>query len=99
MLSDLATELRAAELSVEHAAQRYSQRGSQSGSDSGDCAAAKLYSCEMNVRALTTAVQIVGQKGYTCKLQSQLSDARFLATYPTTSECDRNEVARQMLKD
>ena len=95
MLSDLATELRAAELSVEHSAQRWGQTESHS----GHCAAAKLYSCEMNVRALTTAVQIVGQKGYTCKLASQLSDARFLAIYPTTSERDRNEVARQMLKD
>jgi alkylation response protein AidB-like acyl-CoA dehydrogenase len=97
MLADMATEIHAARLMVQHAA-----RLRDAGSAYTEAAAmAKLFASEMAMRATKNAIQIFGGYGYVrdYPVERYWRDAKLMVIGEGTSEIQRLVISRELLKD
>lgn len=95
MLADMATELRAARLLTQDAAQKRSGHGRYS----LEASMAKLYASEAAGRVADRALQMHGGYGYTAglALERHVRDLRVMRIYEGSSEIQRNIIARSMI--
>jgi alkylation response protein AidB-like acyl-CoA dehydrogenase len=95
-LADMATEIMAAELLINHACE-LKMRGE---SVTKESAMAKYYSSEVAVRVATDAVQIFGGYGYTkdFPVEKFYRDSKLCTIGEGTSEIQKIVIAREMLK-
>ena len=96
MLADMATELAAARLLIDRAADLR-----ESGAPfTREAAMAKLFATETAGRVVDRALQIHGGYGYSRKLplERYARDVRVLRIYEGTSEIQRNIIARLLLQ-
>lgn len=96
-LADMATEIRASELLIDHAAERKNSKLSVT----KESAMAKYFASEVCVRVATEAIQIFGGNGYTKEypVEKFFRDSKLCTIGEGTSEIQKIVISRQILKD
>jgi alkylation response protein AidB-like acyl-CoA dehydrogenase len=96
MIADSATELHAAQLLTDRAAQRKDEGAAYT----QEASMAKLFATEAANRIAYRAVQVHGGTGYVneCRVEQLYRDARVTTIYEGTSEIQRHVIARELLR-